>query len=1140
MSLAPSSVRANSGSSMASEVAADGWPGGQPRGPGHRGRGRGGRHSRFSGGRGGRGGGGGGGSQQRNHQLAERQNEEQASAAVEPGSVSHTAHAAPGDGAPRGRGRRGARVSGRGRAATGRGQRTTMVAGRTFGGRLTTEIETETEMEGNSTQVPAALNASASIFVPGQAFPQPSTQAADSLPRKAARRPSKSSAPDLPTRIHEDISNGQYECVICTNEVLRNSRVWSCSICWTATHMSCVKKWFTNRTKPQEQEQQQEQPQQQIWRCPGCNSTMNDEPGVYHCWCGKEINPKPVASLPPHSCGQTCSKPKGTCPHPCPLQCHAGPCPPCLLMGPSQPCFCGKNVSTKRCGETDYTKGWSCHEPCGDLLACGEHECQKECHSGLCGSCEVPVASRCYCGKESKDIPCDLLGNKLGSYDYNQICTDGSAPEGGRGEIEAWFIGSFDCGQPCGRPFDCANHNCQRECHPEDEASAHCPFSPDLITHCPCGKTPISNITTPRKSCLDPIPTCGKVCSKHLDCGHYCQDKCHSGPCSQCNQEVELDCRCGRTGTSVICHERDLHHPLCDKICRVQLNCGRHEHGARCCPAEKRAIERVASKRRNKNSALINEEFEAEHICIRACGRELKCGRHQCQQLCHRGPCPSCLEAIFEEISCNCGRTVLYPPQPCGTRVPECRFDCTRPRPCGHPQVTHNCHPDDIACPKCPFLVEKRCVCGKKTLKNQPCWFEEPKCGLPCGKKLKCGAHTCNRLCHRSGACEDEGISGSHCQQPCGKTRGCGHLDTDQCHAPYPCKEDKPCQAKTFVTCECQHRKQEVRCLATKAQPSPQRPSLKCDDECLRLQRNARLASALNIDPQTHTDDHVPYSDTTLKIYRENPQWAHIYERELRVFAGDRTEKRLRFKPMKAHQRAFIHSLAEDFGFDSESSDPEPHRHVCLFKTPRFASAPLKTLAQCAKIRASQDSSTQQTTMANDATTIPYNALLLANPRFGLTIEELDAALRKEYAAHPTVKFQTNFLPSDETVIKGAGTWTSQTLEASLSALKPTLQQTARRLKLAENVFLCTVDDSLNVLRREESRAQGEGGWSAVVGRSAARPKAAGSSVPPASVPLRSKFVALKKEPKKKPEEEAVEEDWEAAAEKMIDTPETT
>lgn len=1088
-----------------------------PRGRGQRG---GGGRSR---GRGGRGGRGNRGNRSGNSQATERNAEPQGTAVADPiSSGDQPASRGARGGAPRRRARGEARGSRRGQPTTDSRQRTTIAGGRTFGGRLTTETGNE-DQGGDG---PAALNASASVFVPGQSGARP---AGNTGPR-AARRPSKSSALDLPTRIHEDISNGLYECVICTNEVLRNSRIWSCTICWTATHMSCVKKWFTNRTKAPGPDL--EQPEQQTWRCPGCNSTLSDDPGVYHCWCGKEISPKPVAGLTPHSCGQTCSKPRGTCPHPCPLQCHAGPCPPCLLMGPSQPCFCGKNVSTKRCGETDYTKGWSCHEPCGDLLACGEHECPKECHSGLCGSCEVPIESRCYCGKVSKDIPCDALGDKVESYDRGRTQTEDETHEDEAEKPGTWFTGAFKCDHICDRLFDCAKHSCQKECHPQDEAVAHCPFSPDIITHCPCGKTPILDITSPRQSCQDPIPNCGKVCGKRLDCGHLCQDSCHNGACSECSQEVEIDCRCGRTKTSIVCHEQEFHDPLCEKVCRVQLNCGRHEHGARCCPAEKRAIERATLKRRNRNQGPMSEDFEAEHICTRTCGRKLKCGKHSCQQMCHRGPCPSCLEAIFEEISCNCGRTVLQPPQPCGTRVPECRFECTRPRPCGHPQVSHNCHPDDSPCPGCPFLVEKRCVCGKKTLKNQPCWFEESRCGLPCGKKLKCGTHSCNKPCHGLGVCEDEGVLGSHCQQPCGKARSCGHLDTEQCHAPYPCKEDKPCQAKTFVTCECQHRKQEVKCLATKTQPSPQRPLLPCDNECLRLQRNARLAIALHIDPLTHTDDHVPYSDTTLKLYGDNPQWAQIYEREFRVFAGDRGEKRLRFKPMKSHQRAFLHALAEDFGLDSESSDPEPHRHVCLFKTPRFVSAPLKTLAQCAKIRANQDSSTQQSTIANDATTVPYNALVLTNPQFGLTIEELDTALKKEYAACPTVTFHTSFLPSEEVVIKGSGTWTTQTLEAALTALKPTLQQTVKRLKLADGVFLCTVDDSLNVVRREDGRAKGQGGWSAVVSRSTVRSQASGS------MPPRSNFVALKKESKKKVEKDAVEEDWEAAAEKLTEASE--
>ncbi|XXG94456.1 hypothetical protein Hte_000713 [Hypoxylon texense] len=377
--------------------------------------------------------------------------------------------------------------------------------------------------------------------------------------------------------------------------------------------------------------------------------------------------------------------------------------------------------------------------------------------------------------------------------------------------------------------------------------------------------------------------------------------------------------------------------------------------------------------------------------------------------------------------------------------------------------------------------------------------------------------------------------SGSRCKQLCGKTRSCGHLDAEQCHAPYPCKEDKPCQAKSFITCDCQRRKQEVKCMASKANPSPQRETLKCDEECLRLQRNARLADALNIDPQTHTDDHVPYSDTTLKLYRDNIQFSQTYEREYRVFASDPTQKFLRFKPMKAQQRAFLHSLADDFGFDSESADPEPHRHVCLFKTPRFVAAPMKTVGQCLKIRAQQAPPAQPpaTDASDAAATLPYNALLLSAPRFGLTVEELDSALQKEYAAYPSVKFHTSFLPSEEVVVKGSGAWTPQILESSLTALKPTLSRTVKRAGICEGVFLCHVDDSLNVLRSErDAQGQGEGGWSAVVGRSAARPKQAAAPAVQ-STPLRSNFVALRKEPKKKIEQQPVEEDWEEAADKL-------
>lgn len=355
------------------------------------------------------------------------------------------------------------------------------------------------------------------------------------------------------------------------------------------------------------------------------------------------------------------------------------------------------------------------------------------------------MPSLCYCGKVRKYIPCDQRDELRESFNYGQVTLNE-----GEEEFDS-FDGCFNCGGECGRIFDCGVHACERKCHAEDATLAHCPFSPDVVSHCPCGKTGLEDLLSEqRESCSDKIPQCDKVCEKPLPCGHVCRQRCHSGRCNPCFQTVEVHCRCGRTMVNTMCDRGDVAFaapsPQCLRICKAQLNCGRHECGEHCCAGERRAAERTqAAKRKGgrgggaSNAPGGADEIEAEHICVRVCGRTLRCGLHTCEQMCHKGACPSCLEAVFEEIACACGRTVLQPPQPCGTKAPECRFDCTRPTACGHPKVQHNCHPDSATCPRCPFLVEKPCVCRKQTLKNQPCWFDEVRCGQPCGKKLKCG-----------------------------------------------------------------------------------------------------------------------------------------------------------------------------------------------------------------------------------------------------------------------------------------------------------------------------------------------------------------------------------------------------------------
>lgn len=1010
-------------------------------------------------------------------------------------------------------------------------------SGRLFGGNLTTT--NETQLTGS------ALQADAPEFNPGQPLRERcrTTQRPRGPPSSRRGGPGresiqKSNAEDISTQIHEDISNGVYECAICTNDIGRSTKIWSCRECWRVFHLGCVTEWsqkeVSTLTQPRNTDGEFPQPRQ--WRCPGCNLAQDKLPSEYHCWCTKEVDPLSISGLSPHSCGQTCGRPRSLpkkCPHPCELVCHAGPCPPCSHLGPAQSCFCGKKSSSRRCIDTNYDTGWSCGEVCGDSMPCGEHICQKPCHEGLCGTCEVIVESRCYCGKVKQPLACFERGDEKPSRKA-RLEDDGSKV------VEDW-VGSFECQNKCKRSFDCGKHSCETKCHPQQLDPRHCSRSPDIVSHCPCGKTPLTKILCQaRESCEDPIPNCEKKCLKKLSCNHLCQQVCHSDSCMPCLDVVDILCRCARATSRTTCHQGKEAQPQCLRACKAMLNCGRHECGERCCPGERKAAERQAARRKHRplGSRINDDNFEAEHICTRVCGRQLKCGNHTCPELCHKGHCASCREAIFDEISCHCGRTTLVPPLPCGALPPPCQFQCERPKACGHPQVAHNCHGDEESCPKCPFLGEKACMCGKKNLRNQPCWLADVRCGETCGKKLRCGSHFCQKQCHRPGECED---AVRRCQQHCGKAKKvCGHPCEETCHAPSSCREDKACQNKMFITCDCQHLKQELKCNASRTSEGNSKKNLLCDDECARLARNRQLALALNIDPNVHKDDHIPYSNETLRMFRENMKWAQQREKEFRAFAADEKERRLRFKPMPQHQRAFIHSLSEDFGFDGISMDPEPYRHVAAFKTPKFVMAPMKTLLECLRIR---NAATPISELPKKQTSnTPYNGFLLVHPRFGVTIDEIWADYAPILGATTGVVFNISFLLTEEIVIRAQPTSSSTTtitatlVEASVEGLKTSLTAMTLSKRLAQSVQLCSVDSSMKVTRREFDDPASNGGWNQVAAKAAAprsavqRPTAVGQKV--SYTVLTSRLKDAKKKKKRDELEKArqaleVVDDWE-------------
>ncbi|KAJ4268202.1 FKBP12-associated protein [Fusarium torreyae] len=309
--------------------------------------------------------------------------------------------------------------------------------------------------------------------------------------------------------------------------------------------------------------------------------------------------------------------------------------------------------------------------------------------------------------------------------------------------------------------------------------------------------------------------------------------------------------------------------------------------------------------------------------------------------------------------------------------------------------------------------------------------------------------------------------------------------------------------------------------------PTPSRPELRCDEECERLDRNRRLAAALNIDPASHTNDHVPFSDNTLKLYKKFTTWGDAQESQYRVFAANPDEVRLRYEPMRNESRQFLHLLAEDFGFESKSEDYDIHRSVVVWKTDKFVSAPAKTLAQCVKIRAAQAAEAAATAAIRPPSppvleTEPFNALVLTEPRFGLTIDEVNNALTPDLSSLQGLSFKVDFL-NEEVLIKATAAYsaflTPAPMEKSLEILKPRIEQTIRREKLAESVLLCHSDVNGAVTRREILRRHGAGGWSAVAGRAASRPVSSSSTpVPEEAKPGRRLLLGLKKKKSQQPE----------------------
>ncbi|KAF8137091.1 hypothetical protein EV363DRAFT_1428042 [Boletus edulis] len=817
-----------------------------------------------------------------------------------------------------------------------------------------------------------------------EAQAQPRPPPAEKRKHNPPRRPREPPGDDLTSTLTHALRTPPFtDCPICFNSIRPEQATWSCSpplspddkdvegsqCCWSTFHIKCIRAWAEKSVKDIEEAwRARGESRPGEWRCPGCRATRQAVPHSYMCFCLRMRNPAPPRIATPHSCAQPCSRRRSACAHACPLPCHPGPCPPCAVTIQAA-CFCGKERHSAKCQVGGTALSFSCSQPCLKPLRCGnpEHLCLETCHEGQCSPCPEREKSQCWCGRQTKYVGCGKV--KVEDSTKCVVVNDD-------GSEQVW-MGSYGCGHACERPFACSHHACSKLCHPPSRTPAPCPFDPERIVSCACGRCRIARssdelagnskrssttLLPPRTTCTSPLPTCTSPCSKPLPCGHLCQATCHWDPCPPCTKQVERTCRCGATKHRAPCGDAvieqrpaDSDTPasetiFCDKPCQALRSCGRHQCGRICCPlASLASLQRAAATKSSKRRDPLRTDFDSQlqldlHECDHPCGRVLQCGNHRCERRDHKGLCGVCPRGVFEELVCPCGRTVLEPPISCGTRL-RCVYPCARPPPaCGHPHVPHVCHEGVVvagadmadeglglqeeqgevggACPPCPFLTEKVCACGKKRVGNVRCSQERVSCGTACGKLMGCGFHHCERSCHAD--------SCGTCTAVCGKPRkSCfpeQHPCTQACHAPTACPETEPCLAPVTLTCPCGNLRSTMPCSGTKL-------TLACTGECEIKKRNMRLAEALGIsEEKREARGKVTYSPELVGIARGlGPKFVGVVEKAFADFVT--SDRRSQVLPhMPPDRRKFVHDLAVVYRMDTAMVDQEPHRSVQLIR----------------------------------------------------------------------------------------------------------------------------------------------------------------------------------------------------------------
>ncbi|KAF9433122.1 FKBP12-associated protein [Entomortierella beljakovae] len=696
--------------------------------------------------------------------------------------------------------------------------------------------------------------------------------------------------------------------------------------------------------------------------------------------------------------------------------------------------------------------------------------------------------------------------------EYVCFCGKANSPDFNR------YLTPHSCGELCGRPRDCP-HPCNIPCHP-----GPCPPCGGLgpIQSCHCGSESFQLRCVETDFSFQTGKSCNTVCGELLGCGkHTCTSVCHAGLCPPCFEAQEQKCYCGRhtreascgdgvPKISIVDGEEQTGYYECYETCGRLLACGHHECQKPChsldiepgqCPARPEVVKTCPCGSKTIEALLLGKSrsscTDPIPVCGGVCKKQLSCG-HRCMQKCHKGDCPPCRMSVT--VDCRCGSSRVQ--RVCsdmgthGDELPTCDRLCRGLRACGKHECTNRCCPgknktkgkkSDLAaqeahiCPlvcgkklQCgvhscemlchkghcnPCMIAKPCMCRKSKMPNVPCYKSNPSCGKTCGKRLDCNLHNCIKSCH-SGECSLPPLD--ICSQSCPKARkSCGHKCGLICHGDTPCPEDQPCRVIVPSTCKCGNLTMESACNSTAENPWDGKPRIfKCNDYCLIAERNKRVALALEIDesanqPGPRIPDYEPY---VLDYALAHMEFTLKIEKQLAEWIADTAKPMLNFPPMKGHRRKFVHELAANYDTISESVDVEPYRSVTIRRLANTSVPDLLASQACRQKRLPSTNSTTPTIeqLRKPAIKDPINAIYLHELAFGLTRSELAAQLAPVFG---NIKYGIRWLTDDDAVlVPHPGSMQMDELEVVLVRLRAGIKVVVAKGNICERVELCWVN----------------------------------------------------------------------------------